>query len=153
MECHGSISHPENASKLKIRVLYADTDRMGVVYHSNYFRWFEAGRANYMRLRGTKYSSIEQNGVFLPIVEAHADYLKPAVYDDVLDVFAWISDIGRVQLKFSYLVSRDGKELVRGYTRHAAVNGEGKPVRLPAGIPEALAGPESASSDADGQTL
>jgi len=153
MECHGSSPFPENASKLKIRVLYADTDKMGVVYHGNYFRWFEAGRANYMRLRGTRYSEIEQGGVFLPIVEAHAEYLRPAAYDEVLDVLAWVSDIGRAQLKFSYLISRGGKELVRGYTRHAAVNGEGKPVRLPAGIPEALAGPESASADADGQTL
>jgi acyl-CoA thioester hydrolase len=147
MECRGSNPCPENASNLKIRVLYADTDRMGVVYHGTYFRWFEAGRANYMRLRGTRYSAIEQRGIFLPIVEAHAEYLSPAAYDEVLDVSAWISDIGRAQLKFSYLISRDGKELVRGYTRHAAVNGEGKPVRLPAEIPKALVGPEIETAD------
>lgn len=140
----GSRTPPEkNASKLKVRVLYADTDRMGVVYHGNYFRWFEAGRANYMRRRGTRYSAIERDGIFLPIVEAHAEYAKPAVYDDVLTVAAWISDIGRAQLKFSYSISRDGDELVRGYTRHAAVNGEGKPIRLPAELPGALQGPET----------
>ena len=82
-----------------------------------------------MRLRGARYASIEQSGIYLPVVEAHADYRRPASYDELLKVTAWVQEIGRAQLQFSYLISRDGEELVRGYTRHAAVNGKGRPIR------------------------
>ena len=58
-------------STLQMRVLYADTDKMNVVYYANYLRWFEAGRAHYMRCRGYTYREIEQSGIQLPVVEAH----------------------------------------------------------------------------------
>ncbi len=121
-------------------MLYADTDRMGVVYHGTYFRWFEAGRAHFMRQRGASYAEVEKGGVFLPIVEAHAEYLRPARYDDVLKVEAWVSALGRAQLSFAYRIFCNGQELVQGYTRHAAVNRKGRPVRLPVDIKEALSG-------------
>ncbi len=128
----------ENNSTVKYRVLYADTDRMGVVYHGEYFKWFEAGRANYMRRRAAPYSAIEAEGIQLPVVEAHANYLKPARYDDVVQVTAWISDIGRIQLTFSYEVTLDGKVLVRGHTRHATIDQTGRPVRMPEKVRQAL---------------
>jgi len=146
MEWVKSPPSPDAASTVEVRVLYADTDRMGVVYHGSYFRWFEAGRAGFMRRRGKPYLEIEASGFYLPIVEAHAEYLVPAKYDDLIGVEAWISSIGRAQLQFAYRLWRDNEELVRGYTRHAVVNDAGRPVRLPEPIREALERPENSSS-------
>ncbi len=133
----------ELASTVKQRVLYIDTDQSGVVYHAAYFRWLEAGRANFMRRRGIPYKEVELSGLALPITEAHMQYLKPARYDDIIDVVAWISDIGRAQARFEYQIFCNDVELIRAYTHHAAVNGKGKPTRLPAHIKEALLGPET----------
>jgi acyl-CoA thioester hydrolase len=125
-------------------VLYADTDQMGVVNHATYLRWFEACRASYMRRRGSAYAAVEQDGLHLPVVEAHLDYLRPARYDDVIAIEGWITDLGLAQLRFEYEISRDGEVLVRGFTRHAAVSQAGRPTRLPEPIRVALAGPETA---------
>ncbi|MDJ0765954.1 MAG: thioesterase family protein [Myxococcota bacterium] len=129
---------PVNTSLTKVRVLYADTDRMGVVYHGTYFRWFEAGRADYMRKRGSPYAAIERDKLFLPVIEANAVYAKPATYDEILVVKTWVSEITKTTLTFSYLVSRDEDALVHGFTRHVAVNEQGKPLRLPSFIVRAL---------------
>jgi acyl-CoA thioester hydrolase len=136
-------------STIAARVLYADTDRMGVVYHATYLRWFEAGRAAYMRRRGTSYLEVEERGVMLPVVEANALYLKPARYDDVLQVTARLGEVGRAQLRFEYEIARDGIPLVRGFTRHAVIAADGRPKRLPASIREAL---ESEESTVGGET-
>jgi acyl-CoA thioester hydrolase len=133
---------PESCSTTQARVLYADTDQMGVVYHATYLRWFEAGRAQYMRVRGCSYSRVEGEGIQLPVVEAGLTYLKPAKYDEVLDVRAWLGDLGRVGLRFDYVIERDGEELVRGFTRHAAVGSEGRIARLPDAVRAALLAPE-----------
>lgn len=116
---------------------------MGVVYHGAFFRWFEAGRANYMRRRGSPYHNIERQGLHLPVVEAHANYLKPARYDEVLEVKAWIGELGLAQLRFDYEISRAGETLVRGFTRHASMSSEGRLVRLPDEVRLALASPET----------
>jgi len=129
---------PANHSTLSVRVLYADTDRMGVAYHAAHFRWFEAARAHYMRERGLPYLEIERSGILFPVVEAHAKYVRPAQYDDVIDITAWISTLGKAQLTFCYRLTRQGEELVEGYTRHAAVSPNGRPIRLPDHIRSAL---------------
>lgn len=116
---------------------------MGVVYHGAFFRWFEAGRANYMRRRGSPYQDIERRGLHLPVVEAHANYLKPARYDEILEVRAWIGELGLAQLRFDYEISRSGETLVRGFTRHASMSSEGRLVRLPDEVRRALASPEA----------
>jgi acyl-CoA thioester hydrolase len=133
----------ENSSTLDTRVLYADTDQMGVVNHAMFFRWFEAGRAHYMRRRGSSYSAVEGRGLHLPVVEAHAHYLKPARYDEQLTITAWIGELGLAQLRFEYEISRDGEPLVRGYTRHATITPEGRPVRLPEDIRRSLGSAEA----------
>ena len=130
------------ATTIKARVLYADTDQMGVVNHATYLRWFEASRASYMRRRGSAYSVVEQDGLQLPVVEAHLNYLKPARYDDVISIEAWVADLGLAQLRFEYEIRRDDEPLVRGFTRHAAVSPAGRPTRLPEEIRVALGGPE-----------
>jgi len=129
---------PLQATRIAARVLYADTDRMGVVYHATYLRWFEAGRAAYMRRRGSSYREIEEGGVLLPVIEANAVYLKPARYDDVLEVTARLAEVGRAQLRFEYEIAKGGVPLVRGFTRHAVTTPEGRPTRLPASVREAL---------------
>jgi acyl-CoA thioester hydrolase len=133
---------PDSASNVKVRVLYIDTDQSGVAYHGAYLRWLEAGRGNYMRRRGVPYLRVEQSGLLFPVIEAHVEYLRPAEYDDVLDVTAWISELGGAQIRFDYVISRGEQALIKGYTRHAAVGENGRPTRLPDAIKQALSGPE-----------
>lgn len=122
---------PDNFSIVKARVLYADTDKMGIVYHANYFRWFESGRGAYMRRRGRPYSRTENAGVQLPLVECGIRYHKPATYEDIIDVKSWVTQISTVQVNFQYEIHRNGELLVTGFTRHAAINGDGRPTRVP----------------------
>ena len=134
---------PFQATTIAARVLYADTDRMGVVYHATYLRWFEAGRAAFMRRRGSSYRAIEEGGVMLPVIEANAQYLKPARYDDVIRVTARLGEVRRAQIRFEYEISKDGVPLVRGFTRHAVTDADGRPTRLPAAVREALENEET----------
>lgn len=136
-----------SASTHEVRVLYADTDRMGVVYYGTYFRWFEAGRAGYMRERGTPYGEVERSGILLPVVEAHAAYRLPARYDDLLDVRSRVARIGRAQLEFEYEIRRGDELLVTGYTRHASINDSGRPTRLPDWLKDTLVGPRRACGE------
>jgi acyl-CoA thioester hydrolase len=133
---------PDTASVVKVRVLYIDTDQSGVAYHGAYLRWLEAGRGNYMRRRGVPYLQVEQSGLLFPVIEAHVEYLRPAAYDDVVEVTAWISEFGGAQVRFDYVISRGEEALIKGYTRHAAVGQNGRPTRLPDAIKQALSGPE-----------
>ena len=71
-----------------LRVRYAETDQMGVVYHANYFVWFEVARTDLLRARGWTYREMEQAGVSLPVIEAHCEYRRPARYDDEVDIAA-----------------------------------------------------------------
>jgi acyl-CoA thioester hydrolase len=133
---------PDTASVVKVRVLYIDTDQSGVAYHGAYLRWLEAGRGNYMRRRGVPYLQVEQSGLLFPVIEAHVEYLRPAAYDDVVEVTAWISEFGGAQVRFDYVIFRGEEALIKGYTRHAAVGENGRPTRLPDAIKQALSGPE-----------
>jgi acyl-CoA thioester hydrolase len=133
---------PDTASVVKVRVLYIDTDQSGVAYHGAYLRWLEAGRGNFMRRRDVPYLQVEQSGLLFPVIEAHVEYLRPAAYDDVLEVAAWISEFGGAQIRFDYVISRGEQALIKGYTRHAAVGENGRPTRLPDTIKQALSAPE-----------
>jgi acyl-CoA thioester hydrolase len=132
-----------NVSTLRIRVLYADTDKMGIVYHANYFRWFEAGRGKYMRTRGLPYTQTEQSGVQLPLVEAGIKYHKPATYEDIIEINTWVSGISSVVVKFGYEIKKEGELLVTGFTHHAAINRDSRPTRVPDRLIAALNSQES----------
>ena len=80
-------------SETKIRVRYAETDQMGVVYHSNYFPYFEVARVESFRQLGVSYAEIEKMGVFMPVVDVHARYLRPALYDDLLTIKTSIKEL------------------------------------------------------------
>ncbi len=118
----------------QIRVRYADTDQMKVVYHGKYFEYFEVGRAALIRSLGLPYSELETRGILLPVIEAFAKYRKPARYDDLLSIEAIVSELPKATLKIDYRVSRENEEesLAEGYTVHSFINvSTGKPTRAP----------------------
>jgi acyl-CoA thioester hydrolase len=122
--------------KAQLRVIYGDTDQMGVVYYANYFRYFEFSRSEFFRAKGGDYRALEKDGLFLPVVEASCAYKAPARYDDVLVIRAWVSELKRASLTFCYEIRREGEDLLlcTGRTVHACIGREGRPVRLPAAI-------------------
>lgn len=117
--------------KTSIRVIYGDTDAMGQAYHSNYLKWFEVGRAEWFRASGKTYRELEEEGVYLPVVEAHCSYLKPAFYDDLITVATEFSFAGPARLRFEYEISRKDDLLTRGYTVHVCVNRDRKVMKPP----------------------
>ena len=125
----------------RIRVIYGDTDQMGVVYHANYFRYFEFGRMEYLRARGASYRDLEREGLMLPVVEGSVCYKSPARYDDLLLVRTEVSDVRRVSLAFTYEVRREEdplKLLCTGRTVHACMGREGRPMRMPESLTRLL---------------
>lgn len=118
-----------------IRVRYEETDRMGVVYHSNYLVYFEVGRTEFMRARGGAYRDLEERGVQLAVTESVCKHKGSLRYDDVAVVETWVSDLRKSRVTFSYRVSRvDGEARVpvaEGSTTLACLTAQGKPRRLP----------------------
>jgi len=117
----------------RVRVIYGDTDQMGVVYYANYLRYFELARSELFRSHGGSYVEMEASGLMLPVVEASCRYLAPARYDDLLLIGTEVSEVRRVSLTFSYRVTRAGEEgtICTGTTLHACVGKNGRPARLP----------------------
>jgi acyl-CoA thioester hydrolase len=105
------------------RVLYVDTDQMGVVNNINYLRFFELGRAEWIRRRGRAYKNIEEEGSLLPVVEAFVKYKESARYDDLLDIDVEVDDVRMASVVFRYVIKRqiDGAILCDGYTKHACL--------------------------------
>ncbi len=116
-----------------MRVRYAETDQMGVVYHANYFVWFEIGRTDLLRESGWSYREMETEGFALPVVEAHCQYRHPARYDDELEIRTEGALFSPVRVRFDYQVVRvsDARTLATGYTVHASLDSDGKLSRLP----------------------
>lgn len=119
-------------SESLVRVRYKDTDQMGVVYYANYFVWFEIGRTDFLRELGMSYKDLEQNGLYLPVIEAYCKYKNPARYDDQLKVITRLQFLQEVRLGFQYEIihTGTGELLVQGETAHAFVSKAGKPVVL-----------------------
>ena len=116
------------APTTQVRVLYADTDQMGVVNNIQYLRYFEAGRAEWIRNRGKPYKRIEEEGAMLPVVEAFLKYREPARYDDLLDIEVSVEQVRTASLVFRYVIKRagDGAVLCEGTTKHACIGKDGK---------------------------
>ena len=130
---------PESVSTLRVR--YAETDKMGVVYYANYLVWFEVGRADLLRSLGWSYREMELAGISLPVIEAHCNYLRPARYDEEIEVKTKGRMLSPVRMEFEYQVVRteDGTIAAEGKTVHAALDQSGKPCRLPARVREVFA--------------
>lgn len=128
-------------STTTVRVRYAETDRMGVVYYANYFVWFEVARADLLRSLGWTYREMEAGGVTLPVIEAHCDYRRPARYDDEVAIRTegWVRSPIRMEFAYHLTVNGDAEVAATGRTVHAALDHDGKPVRLPARVREAFA--------------
>jgi acyl-CoA thioester hydrolase len=114
-----------------IRVRYADTDMMGVVYYGNYSVFFEIGRSEYMRQKGFTYREFETLGYHLVVVGMEAKYYNSATYDDLLIVKTRISELQSRGLTFHYTIYRDETIIVEGKTRHLCINANKKPVIIP----------------------
>lgn len=125
----------------RIRVRYAETDQMGVVYHGNYFTWFEVGRVELLRQVGWSYKTLEHDGVSLPVIEATCQYRHPARYDDELEIRTTGRMASAVRVEFTYELVRldDLRLLAAGRTLHVPVNGDGRPCRLPVALREIFA--------------
>jgi acyl-CoA thioester hydrolase len=124
----------------RYRILYGDTDAMGLVYYANYLRWFEMGRNEWLRALGTTYKDIERSGTFAPVTKAYCHYLNPARYDDWIVVETDVEYVRKASLKFIYRVIREEgvEKLVEGYTVHAFVNAKGQVVRAPEMLSDAI---------------
>jgi acyl-CoA thioester hydrolase len=117
----------------ELRVIYGDTDQMGIVYYANYLRFFEAGRNEFIRAKGLRYRDFEAHyALRLPVTEASVRYQQPARYDDLLRLETSLAEIRRASAAFAYrLVREDGLLLATGRTVHACVDLEGRIRRLP----------------------
>jgi acyl-CoA thioester hydrolase len=115
------------------RVIYGDTDQMGVVYYANYLRWFEKGRTEFLRQIGLPYATIEAQGFNFPVVEVTCRYIRSARYDQVIRIETQLAELGRAALSFTYRVLREEVDglLARGTTRHASVDKSGRVTRIP----------------------
>lgn len=132
----------------QLRVRYAETDQMGVVYHANYLNWFEIGRTELIRELGYPYRKIEDKGLLLPVVEADLKFKKPARYDDLITINTRVLEMTSVRLHFAYEIRKlnedkaaesegnSGELLVTGTTRHVWVNPSWRPVRIEKEAPE-----------------
>ena len=121
-------------TETKIRVRYADTDQMKMVYYGKFFEYFEQGRSDLLREIGVPYPEIEQMGYYLPVIEAHARYVKAARYDDLLVVIVMLKDMPQVRVRIEYEIKHEEtKELLaEGYTIHSFISAAtGKPARAP----------------------
>ena len=131
-------SSPIRRSRLRVR--YAETDRMGVVYYANYLVWFEVGRTEWLRETGWSYREMETDGVSLPVIEAHCEYRRAARYDDDIEIRTRATLLTPIRIRFDYEVWRQEEEnaLATGHTIHAALDTTGRPCRLPARVREIL---------------
>jgi acyl-CoA thioester hydrolase len=101
-----------NFHEFKVRVRYAETDQMGVVYHGNYAQYFEMGRVEWLRDLGLSYSFMEKNGIMLPVVSLTINYKKPARYDDLLTVRTIFKKQASVKIEFDYEINSESAELL-----------------------------------------
>ena len=113
----------------EIRVRYAETDQMGVVYHANYLPWFESARIQMLDELGLTYKKLEEEGYMLPVLDCQLSYRKPARFDDRIKVYARVTEAPRARLKVSYEVYREETLLVTGSTTHTFINPEGRLIR------------------------
>lgn len=127
-------------NRTDIRVRYADTDQMGVVYYSKYLEYFEVGRTELLREMGIPYRELESGEVYLPVIECSCRYRQPARYDEVLTIVTVAKQVGGASVRMEYEIYRkeDSALIASGFTRHASVDCAGKPVSMPERFKERL---------------
>ncbi len=125
-------SHPI-VGETRLRVRYAETDQMGVVYHANHFIWFEVGRVELLRQLGFSYRDMEQkDGCFIAVVDARCRYRAPAYYDDAIVVRTQVKNVRDSVIHFGYeLLRDDGTLLAEGETTHIVTDAQMKTTTIP----------------------
>ncbi len=114
-----------------VRVRYAETDRMGLLHHANYFVYFELARTEMLRSKGVSYREVEDSGHFLVIIDLGCKFKKPAYYDDLLTIRTTVARVTHVKIVHEYQVFRDGELLAAGHSTLGCVDRQGKPQALP----------------------
>ena len=142
---------PEMTRQVQLRVRYGETDQMGTFANARALDWFEVGRTEHLRHIGLPYAQMEQRGVFLPVVEAHVEYLGRARYDDLLTITASSGLCGKARLRFDIRIVRadDGAGVANGYTVHAFADAAGRAIRPPEWLTQALAAFDPGRSTCD----
>ena len=120
--------------RCELRTLYVDTDKSQVVYHANYLRYFEVGRASLMRDADYPYKQVEESGYIYPIIKTELNYYSPLFYDDLMCIHTRPSKLELVKVQCDYLITRadTGEIACTGFTRHCAVNSKNIPVEIDA---------------------
>lgn len=120
------------------KVQYYETDQMKVVHHSNYIRWFEEARIDYMEQLGMPYEDMEEKGIISPVISAEADYLRMVRFGDTVTIKAGMKEYNGIKLTIGYEVTDDTTGMVhcKGTTRHCFLNEQGRPVSLKRECPE-----------------
>lgn len=126
--------------EISVRVRYAETDQMGVVYHGNYAQYFEMGRVEWLRNMGVSYKWMEENGIMLPVVSLTINYIKPARYDDLLTIKTIFKRQTSVKIEFDYEIYNEKQELLTtGYSMLVFVDMKtGKPTIPPSYVTEKI---------------
>lgn len=115
-----------------IRVRYVETDAMGIVWNGNYLSYFEIGRTELMRSYGLPYAELENNGYQLPLIDTYVKFIKPARYDNEIEIFTKIVWDGGVKIKFEYEIRLENDIITKGYTNHTFINSVSKkPIKPP----------------------
>jgi acyl-CoA thioester hydrolase len=131
---------PINTSTIDLRVRYAETDQMGVVYHSHYLVWCEMGRTNHIRECGMSYREMEESGLALAVAEASIRYRAPARYDDLVRVETTLAEVGSRSITFDYVITNGetGTRLATARTVLIALDGAHRVTVIPPEIREIL---------------
>ena len=124
----------------KIRVEYHHTDQMGIVHHSNYIKFFEVARTEWLRAAGLTYAEMERRGVMMPIVEVNVKYRQPAYYDELISVTASVDELPMARMVFKYEIhGEDGRDIATGSTTLGFIDKETRrPQRAPKWLMEVL---------------
>lgn len=120
------------------KVFYYETDQMGIVHHSNYIRWFEEARIDYMEQLGLGYDKMEEQGIISPVLSVEASYLRMLHFGDSVEIESWVKEYNGIKLTVGYEIvsDRTGKVHCRGVSRHCFLDRTGRPLALKQSCPE-----------------
>ena len=134
-----------------IRVRFAETDAQGIAHNASYFVWFEVARVEYLEEFAHGYQRLRDEGIEALVLESHARYIEPAVFDDRLKVFARCLDVKGARFRYEYVVRRDERTIADGWTAHATVDAKTlRPTRVPAWLLDAIASAEQSAPSRPG---
>lgn len=139
MNVQEKLAVPPNAHRSLYRIPYSETDAMARVYYANYLIWFERGRTECLRAAGFTYRAIEAMGIYLPVRQCHVRYLGFGEYDDEIELFTWISNLGRARVEFTTVAKKNDAAITIGVVELACITTQGKLCAIPEEIATALA--------------